>query len=86
MVKPRFYVESQIIIWKKTPTYLVSGSTIQHCIISSLKEQFFLLSGARPFLSGGLDRLLKAVVNVKAVLTSLNTAFLPISRSRFKQR
>ena len=25
-------------------------------------------------------------VNVKAVLTSLNTAFLPISRSRFKQR
>ena len=27
-----------------------------------------------------------AEVNVKAVLTSLNTAFLPISRSRFKQR
>ena len=28
----------------------------------------------------------KAGVHVKAVLTSLNTAFLPISRSRFKQR
>ena len=33
----------------------------------------------------GLDRL-KAGVNVKAVFTSLNTAFLPISRSRFKRR
>ena len=30
--------------------------------------------------------LLKAGVNVKAVFTSLNTAFLPISRSRFKRR
>ena len=29
---------------------------------------------------------IKAGVHVKAVLTSLNTAFLPISRSRFKQR
>ena len=29
---------------------------------------------------------LKAGVNVKAVFTSLNTAFLPISRSRFKRR
>ena len=28
----------------------------------------------------------KAGVHVKTVLTSLNTAFLPISRSRFKQR
>ena len=28
----------------------------------------------------------KAGVNVKAVFTSLNTAFLPISRSRFKRR
>ena len=28
----------------------------------------------------------KAGVHLKAVLTSLNTAFLPISRSRFKQR
>ena len=28
----------------------------------------------------------KAGVNVKAVITSLNTAFLPISRSRFKRR
>ena len=27
----------------------------------------------------------KAGVHVKAVLTSLNTAFLPISRSRFKR-
>ena len=32
------------------------------------------------------SRFIKAGVNVKAVLTSLNTAFLPISRSRFKQR
>ena len=30
-------------------------------------------------------RFLKAEVNVKAVLTSLNTAFLPISPSRFKR-
>ena len=30
--------------------------------------------------------ILKAGVNVKAVFTSLNTAFLPISRSRFKRR
>ena len=29
---------------------------------------------------------IKAGVNVKAVFTSLNTAFLPISRSRFKRR
>ena len=29
---------------------------------------------------------LKAGVNVKAVFTSLNTAFLPISRSRFMRR
>ena len=28
---------------------------------------------------------IKAGVNVKAVLTSLNTPFLPISRSRFKR-
>ena len=28
----------------------------------------------------------KAGVNVKAALTSLNTAFLPISRSHFKRR
>ena len=32
-----------------------------------------------------LYEALKAGVNVKAVLRSLNTAFLPISRSRFKQ-
>ena len=30
--------------------------------------------------------LFKAGVHVKAVFTSLNTAFLPISRSRFKRR
>ena len=29
---------------------------------------------------------IKAGVHLKAVLTSLNTAFLPISRSRFKRR
>ena len=29
---------------------------------------------------------IKAGVHVKAVFTSLNTAFLPISRSRFKRR
>ena len=40
MVKPRFYVESQI--WKKTPIYLVSGTTIQHYIVPSFKEQLFL--------------------------------------------
>ena len=39
MVKPRFYVESQI--WKKIPIDLVSGTTIQHYIVPSLKEQFF---------------------------------------------
>ena len=39
MVKPRFYVESQI--WKKTPLYLVSGTTIQHYIVPSFKEQLF---------------------------------------------
>ena len=32
------------------------------------------------------QRTVKAGVHAKAVLTSLNTAFLPISRSRFKQR
>ena len=32
------------------------------------------------------DKRVKAGVHVKAVLTSLNRAFLPISRSRFKQR
>ena len=31
-------------------------------------------------------KVIKAGVHVKAVLTSLNAAFLPISRSRFKQR
>ena len=33
-----------------------------------------------------LTPFMMAGVNVKTVLTSLNTAFLPISRSRFKQR
>ena len=33
-----------------------------------------------------LDKFVKAGVQVKAVFTSLNTAFLPISRSRFKRR
>ena len=38
-------------------------------------------------LRDGLDiQSFKAGVNVKAVFTSLNTAFLPISRSRFKRR
>ena len=31
-------------------------------------------------------QVVKAGVNVKVVFTSLNTAFLPISRSRFKRR
>ena len=35
---------------------------------------------------GFYKTILKAGVNVKAVFTSLNTAFLPISRSRFKRR
>ena len=30
--------------------------------------------------------VIKAGVHLKAVLTSLNTTFLPMSRSRFKQR
>ena len=33
-----------------------------------------------------LGKTPKAGVNVKAALTSLNTAFLPISRSQFKRR
>ena len=33
-----------------------------------------------------MDSVFKVGVNVKAVFTSLNTAFLPISRSRFKRR
>ena len=40
MIKPRFYVESQI--WKKTPIYFVSGTTIQHYIVPSLKAVFLL--------------------------------------------
>jgi len=39
MVKSRFYVESQI--WNKIPIYLVSGTTIQHYIVASLKEHLF---------------------------------------------
>ena len=40
------------------------------------------------FIASGIieRRYVKAGVNVKAVFTSLNTAFLPISRSRFKRR
>ena len=34
----------------------------------------------------GLNTRIKAGVHVKAVFKSLNTAFLPISRSRFKRR
>ena len=44
----------------------------------------------RVFLAGHIVVMvtcyLKAGVNVKAVFTSPNTAFLPISRSRFKRR
>ena len=39
MVKLRFYVESQI--WRKTPIYLVTGTTIQYYIVPSFKEQLF---------------------------------------------
>ena len=39
MIKPRFYVESQI--WKKDQIYLVSGTTIPHYIVPSLKKQLF---------------------------------------------
>ena len=39
MVKPPFSVESRI--WKKTPIYLVSGTTTQHYIVPSVKEQLF---------------------------------------------
>ena len=45
--------------------------------LTFIKEQFGVsLKRICPF---------KAGVHVKAVLTSLNTAFLPISRSRFKR-
>ena len=40
---------------------------------------------SRPEKNGNVSTI-KAGVNVKAVFTSPNTAFLPISRSRFKRR
>ena len=36
--------------------------------------------------SGRTGKSIKARVNVKAALTSLNMTFLPISRSHFKRR
>ena len=39
-------------------------------------------SGLQAYMPG----IVKAGVHVKAVFKSLNTAFLPISRSRFKRR
>ena len=70
MVKPRFYVESQIIFSEKIPTYLVSGSTIQHCIIPSVKEQLFFYPVLDLFCRGGGGRtnsFIRVGVNVKAV-------------------
>ena len=58
------------------------------CVNSSLKWRRSRLTAAKlQALSPSyvLTRL-KVGVNVKAVFTSLNTAFLPISRSRFKRR
>ena len=46
----------------------------------------FMISSRTTSISKDGNPLLKAGVNVKAVFTSLNTAFLPISRSRFKRR
>ena len=58
--------------------FLVLDSGLCSCLISA----FLLCSHTRPRSSLSI----KAGVNVKAVFTSLNTAFLPISRSRFKRR
>ena len=52
-------------------------------IKNSYKKKNYRLKTAAPYVK---CMLVKAGVNVKAALTSLNTAFLPISRSHFKRR
>ena len=51
-----------------------------------LKGTKFCLESKASFIDISSIASFKAGVHVKAVFTSLNTAFLPISRSRFKRR
>ena len=55
--------------------------------LSSLTVSFTIKEGVQDWFPRiNVVKIVKAGVNVKAVFTSLNTAFLPISRSRFKRR
>ena len=62
--------------------------SFKHCEVTVVADgsEDLLIHCLKPnqVYTAGIDRL-KAGVNVNAVLTSLNTAFLPISRSRFKR-
>ena len=62
-------------------TFLCSNSA---SVLSSCYSWYLLIWNCLQLEFSDNDRF-KAGVHVKAVLTSLNTAFLPISRSRFKQ-
>ena len=54
-------------------------------VLSSCYSWYLLIWNCLQLKFGGNNRF-NAEVHVKAVLTSLNTALLPISRSRFKRR
>ena len=68
------------------------GGVLDHCLGTGVPPRFKILTLFRTkntlktLPCVGQQPPFKAGVNVKAVFTSLNTAFLPISRSRFKRR
>ena len=79
--------ESQVAEFLSTELKLRRGSYNERIIHHSccyLGVLFFIIPC--PVWDGLNNELVKAGVNVKAALTSFNTAFLPISRSPFKQR
>ena len=77
-------------IWRENCGTLYGES--RKGVFATYKKKLKSMLGIRvkQLLSMLVQRILrynvKAGVNVKAVFTSLNTAFLPISRSRFKRR
>ena len=67
----------------------ISGMSLMmsalQCKYSTGKTKHVIMFQCSVHLIKGITKHVKAGVNVKAVLRSLNTAFLPISRSRFKR-
>ena len=71
-------VQNKWNIWTSTLPHFYDGKMSRFCPFAL--HHYRVRVGLRGFI------IIKAGVHVKAVFKSLNTAFLPISRSRFKRR